>query len=189
MAESKSEEPPSPRPEADRSPVRRRLVLAGIGWAFLLVLIDQISKIVVERVLANGQVIEVIPGVFELRLARNTGAAWGMLSGYGLLLTLVGVAVVALALCFIRYLTEGHIERYIAVFTIVGGVVGNSIDRLWRNHVVDFFAVDLQFYHWPIFNVADCAIVGGVILFLISVLLRSDRRGKNRNAARDDAAG
>ncbi len=177
----------SEQPEAEPRTVprlsavaERRLIFIGLALAALVAFGDQWSKVLVERHLSSGRIVELIPGFFSLRYTTNYGAAWGMMSGYGWLLLVIGVAVLAAAMIFLRYLTEGYIERYLAIFTIAGGVIGNSIDRMWRGHVVDFLAVDLQFYHWPIFNLADCAICVGVGLFLLSVLLR---KGRDRKAA------
>ena len=90
---------------------------------------------------------------------------------------LIAALVTAAALWFFSYLTEGYPERYFAIFIILGGVVGNSIDRIWRGAVVDFF--DLHYYeayHWPVFNIADIAICVGVGIFVLSSLLRPSRK-------------
>ena len=74
---------------------------------------------------------------------------------------------------YFRRLAEGYAERYFALLLVLGGVVGNSIDRIWRGAVVDFF--DFHWYdkfRWPVFNVADIAICIGVGLFVFSTLLR-----------------
>ena len=80
------------------------------------------------------------------------------------------------ALWFFRYLTDGFIERYFAIFVILGGVAGNSIDRIWRGAVVDFLDFHFRGYHWPVFNVADIAICVGVGIFILSSIVRKPRR-------------
>ena len=78
----------------------------------------------------------------------------------------------ALAIIFLRKLCDGYAERYAAILTVLSGVIGNSIDRIWRGEVVDFLDCYINKYHWPAFNIADCAICIGIGLYTLSVLLR-----------------
>ena len=102
-----------------------------------------------------------------------------MLSGkVWLLLVIAGVVSVAM-IKFFRYLTEGYFEREIALFMIFSGVIGNSIDRLWRGAVVDFLDFHWQdVWSYPVFNVADIAICTGVGLFILSGFLRPEGEKK-----------
>ena len=110
---------------------------------------------------------EVIPGVFNLIYAVNHGAAWGMGAGFGWLFTIIAV-VVLIAIYWFRKPLELHRLPYQLAFgPIVGGIVGNALDRVIRGHVVDFLDLDLQFYRWPTFNIADSGIVIGTIWMLI----------------------
>jgi signal peptidase II len=131
--------------------------------------------------------ISVIPGFFYLTYVTNKGAAWGILQGHGWLLLAVALLVSVLMFAFLRWLTEGWIERYLCVFIIFSGIIGNSIDRVWRREVVDFldFIVWPSFKHgafsltsWPAFNIADSAICVGVIVYFISVYFREASRKK-----------
>lgn len=154
----------------------RRLLVFSVGVAVLLLVLDQWTKILVEQRMLLGESIPVIPGVFSLTYVTNRGAAWGMFHGYGLALFVVGAVVLVLAIRFLRYLTEGYRERYLAIMIVLSGVLGNSGDRLWRGAVVDF----LDFYwngrHWPAFNIADCAICCGIALYFFSVLVRGKEK-------------
>ncbi len=156
---------------------RERRIIAGcMVWAGFWLLVDQLTKALVARNFVLGESWPVIPGCFSLTYVVNYGAAWNILDGYGVVLLIIALAVTVLALLFLRYLTDGYPERYLAIFTVLSGVIGNSIDRLWRGAVVDFFSFYLGNWHYPVFNVADCAICGGVILYVLSSFLRPERR-------------
>ena len=140
--------------------------------AFALLVLDQLTKLAVEKNMVFGESIPVIKGCFSLTYVTNKGAAWGMFHGYGMILFAIGMIVVISALCFLRKLCDGFSERYIAVMAVLSGVIGNSIDRLWRGEVVDFLDCYIGTRHWPAFNVADCAICIGIGVYSLSVLLR-----------------
>ncbi|QSH40502.1 signal peptidase II [Lentisphaerota bacterium ZTH] len=151
-------------------------------FAVGLLILDQITKILVESSLKLGERITVIPGFFDLTHITNKGAAWGILHGYGWLLLLIAAAVVVVAFLCIRWLTEGYNERYFAIFIVFSGIFGNSIDRIWRGQVVDFLDFYIYYnreHHWPAFNVADISICVGVGIYFLSTLLRSDKNSDN----------
>lgn len=154
--------------------VHERLLTGGaLATGCLVLLLDQLTKLWVERDFLLHESRVVIEHFFNLTFVRNYGAAWSMLSGYGWLLLLIAGLVTAAAFWFFRYLTDGYLERYFAIFIILGGVVGNSLDRIWRGAVVDFLDFHYyEVYHWPVFNVADIAICTGVGIYLLSNLLR-----------------
>jgi len=158
------------------SAAERRLLVFSIGVAILLLVLDQWTKILVEQRMLLGESIPVVPGCFSLTYVINRGAAWGMFHGYGAALFIIGAVVLVLAVRFLRYLTEGYRERYLAIMIVLAGVIGNSIDRLWRGAVVDFLDFYWQNRHWPAFNIADCAICCGIGLYFLSVLLRGGEK-------------
>lgn len=145
----------------------------AVGGAVLL--LDQFTKIVVEKSFILHESRTVIDGFFNLTYVLNYGAAWSILSGHGWFLLLIAGLVLAGSIWKFRYLTEGYAERFIAVFLVFGGVFGNSIDRIWRGAVVDFLDFYIKSYHWPVFNVADIAICCGVGIFMLSSLLRKEK--------------
>ena len=149
-----------------------RLLSIASGIAVFLLILDQITKLLVEQKMVLGESIPVIKGFFSLTYVTNKGAAWGMFHGYGLMLFGIGTVVIALSLSFLRKLCEGYRERYIAILMVISGVIGNSIDRIWRGEVVDFLDCYIQKYHWPAFNIADCAICIGIGIYTLSVLVR-----------------
>jgi len=161
------------------SPRERRIIGLGMAWCALMLVFDQWSKIVVENSFRLHEALTVIPGWFDIAYALNKGAAWSILEGFGWLLLVIAGLVLAAAVFFLRQLADGWIERYFAIFTVISGILGNSIDRIWRGAVVDFISLHYhEVYHYPIFNIADCAICAGIGVFLLSSLLRPDKPKK-----------
>ena len=155
----------------------KRLLIWCALLVFFSVILDQGSKLAIQAILPLHGAIEVIPGWFNIYYVRNTGAAWSMLSGYPWLLLGFGVAAGIFILCFFRRWSEGFPERYCALALIEGGIIGNSIDRLWYGSVIDFLHVHCyDVYHYPVFNIADCAICIGVGIFILSNLLRKQKK-------------
>lgn len=151
-----------------------------------MILIDQVSKIAVEHYIARSQRIPVISGFFNLTFITNKGAAWGIMHGYGWLLLTIAIVVIIASFFFMRWLTEGWNERYYALFIIISGVIGNSIDRVWRGEVVDFLDFYALDWHWPAFNIADSAICIGVGLYFLSVFLRPLKETQQMNTTPKD---
>ena len=136
-----------------------------------VVLLDQLTKTWALRVAAD-EPIELISGFLQIRVARNTGAAFSILTGWGPLIGIVAVGVVVLIFVVLR--DAGHQIEAVGLGLILGGAVGNLLDRVFRGDgffdgaVVDF--VDFDFF--PTFNVADAALNVGVALLLIAAFLR-----------------
>ena len=166
-----------PEAESNASKVisPRRLAVCAFVFAALL-LADQISKMLITAHYQLHESTPVIPGIFSVTYVVNRGAAWGIFSGQRWFLLAVALIVAVAMIRFFRYLTEAYWEREIALFMIFSGVIGNSIDRLWRDGVVDF--IDFHYkniWSYPVFNIADIAICTGVGLFVLSGFIRPDR--------------
>ncbi len=163
--------------------MRERTVIGfSMAWAAFLLLVDQLSKALVDRSFALGESVTLIPGCFSLTYVVNHGAAWNMFDGQRMFLLGIALLVLVLILVFLRYLCDGYPERYVAIFMIVSGTIGNSIDRLWRGAVVDFFSFYIGNWHYPVFNVADSVLCVGVGIFVLSSFLRPERRRKKELA-------
>jgi signal peptidase II len=155
-------------------------------WIILtsILLTDQLTKwIIVEH---SGMVRglyppfggeEIIPGFFNLVYSINYGAAWGMLEGFSWLLILLAFLVLTLIGLFREHLGLAMRAQQWCFGLISGGIIGNTLDRLFRGHVVDFLDFHLPFYRWPTFNVADSAIVLGTFWY-IYLQLRSPTGNK-----------
>ncbi len=141
-----------------------------------MVVFDQATKIIVVHKIVMFDKITIIPNFFYLTYIVNKGAAFGILQGKGWLLLAVSIVVLVLVIAFFRVITEGFPERYYALALIVSGIIGNSIDRIWRHEVVDFLDFYFGSYNYPAFNVADSCITIGVIIYVLSILLRPQKK-------------
>lgn len=152
----------------------------GIGVITLALVLDQLTKYLVKTTMTLGEKITIIPGFFTITSHRNTGAAWGIFSGNMPLF--YGITVLALGLFFFLFKDADIIKKpfySVAVYLMVAGGIGNFIDRLRYQQVVDFIDVDIFSYTtFPIFNIADICLVVGMILFALDVLLE-EFYGKN----------
>lgn len=159
-----------------------------ILWvSFAIAVLDQFTKHFVQDRFHVGDYVEIIPRLFDLHYVRNTGAAWGMFAGFSHWLVLVSVVMLVVLVLFRRsIMTDSLIHRW-ATACMVGGIVGNLIDRVRLGFVVDF----LDFYwlerigphHFPAFNVADSAICVGVGLYILTQLYPSRASAKQPDTA------
>ncbi|ALX47399.1 signal peptidase II [Lentibacillus amyloliquefaciens] len=148
--------------------------------ALLVIAIDQLSKWVVVKTMELGEQITVIDNFFYLTSHRNSGAAWGILQGQmGFFYVITVVVVIGLIYFMQKYARESKLLA-IALSLILGGAIGNFIDRLFMKEVVDFFDFIIFGYDYPIFNIADSALVVGVILVIIITII-DERKEKLKN--------
>ncbi|HOW59903.1 MAG TPA: signal peptidase II [Candidatus Omnitrophota bacterium] len=137
------------------------------GLVGFVVLTDQFSKFLALRYLSLQTSISVIPQVLDLTLLMNPGVAFGLFSGYTPIL--FGVITISLAFLFLFVNRSHHDSSLLArwgLSLILGGAIGNWIDRLRFDAVIDF----IDFRIWPVFNLADSAISIGVCLYILSML-------------------
>ena len=146
---------------------------------------DQLLKGWVVTHLAVGESAPLLPGVVQLTRLHNTGAAWSSFSGKtGLLAAVTIVLMLAVAWLLVKRIVR-HPLGVTAGVLVLGGGIGNVIDRVCRGYVVDM--LDLQFVDYPIFNLADCFVVVGVVLGAAYYLWCYDKYDKKKEP-RDDAA-
>lgn len=145
--------------------------LKNHGWVFILIFIliaiDQVSKILIEDWLLPRQsnLFVVIPQFFNFRLAYNTGGGWSIFSEYPLVLFAASTLMIVGLLYY--YSKATRLWTKIAIIVIVGGALGNWIDRVLYQHVIDFLQFYPLGYAFPIFNFADMCITLGTIGLLI----------------------
>ena len=135
------------------------------------------SKIAVERAFARGDIMP-LTSWFNLVLTYNPGAAFSFLAGAGGWQKYFFLTIGIGASAFIVYLLSRHGHQRVfacALSLILGGALGNVIDRVLYGHVIDFLDFHYAGWHWPAFNVADSAIVGGAVLLVLDELLRVRR--------------
>lgn len=154
-----------------------RRLLPWLALALAIVAIDQATKFAIERAFDFGDR-HVVTTFFNLVLTYNKGAAFSFLAGasgwQSTLFTVVGIG----ASLFIVYLLARHGTQTLfalALALILGGALGNVIDRLLHGHVIDFLDFHWRGWHWPAFNVADAAIVSGAALLIVDELRRVRR--------------
>lgn len=149
-------------------------ILPWLGLAILIVISDQLSKIWISHILDYGQVIKLTP-FFNLMLAYNEGAAFSFLASQTGWQRYFFTAVSIVAIIFIIYLLRRHARQKLfclSLALILGGAIGNLIDRSLYGHVIDFLDIHVLGWHWPTFNIADCGITIGAVLFIIDELTR-----------------
>lgn len=144
--------------------------------AIIIFVIDQILKSVVQL---NNVNVSVVDNFFRLTYYQNTGAAWSILEGHSYLLILI--SIIMLVLVFnMMYSYEDDKLNNAAFGLLIGGILGNLCDRVFYGMVRDFIDIRLFGYEFPVFNIADMAIVIGVLLILISTI-KGDLKNGNRS--------
>jgi len=155
---------------ADRSRLARVVTIAAV-----VVILDQITKLIVLQRLVPGVPIVLVDGFLAFTLVMNTGLAFGLLAGipagWRWLVGLLSlVALVVLLRVALRILPSGGWREQAAIGLIFGGAIGNLIDRTRFGAVVDFVDVYVRDWHWPAFNVDDSAITVGVAALALGVM-------------------
>ena len=145
----------------------------------IILVLDQVTKHLVVYHMALGESIEVIPNLFYITSHRNAGAAWGILQGQMLFFYAVTLVVIAVLVIWMRRLDKKKDRLLlISLSFLLGGAIGNFIDRVFFQEVVDFVDTFVFGYNFPIFNVADMALTFGVILMGLDALL--DAKGHKK---------
>jgi len=146
-----------------------------------IVILDQVTKMLILRSVPNGASRVVIPGFFNLSHVRNRGAIFGLFSQSGNPVVYVALAVASLGALvlvmyyFIKVPAQDRLLK-ITLSLILGGALGNQVDRLLRGYVVDFLEVYVKSFHWPSFNVADSGITIGAILLVYIFFFRKGEK-------------
>jgi len=148
----------------------RYLLLALLG--VMIVVVDQVTKYWIIQTMRLHESIPVIPNLFSLTYIRNPGAAFGLLAGSSNAFRMVFFGITSLfALALLGTILFRMPEKdwvgQLSIAGILGGAIGNLIDRLRFGEVIDFLDVYVESYHWPAFNVADSAITVGVACLIV----------------------
>jgi signal peptidase II len=148
-----------------------------VGIAALVAILDQaIKQLVLAKIPAYGSIV-VIPGFFDLTHIYNTGGAFGFLAGKSSLfrhLFFLTASAVAMGMIVYLYLKTPREFLFLrsGLAMILGGAVGNVIDRIRLGKVVDFLDLYVKDLHWPAFNIADSAITVGILIFIYHLLFK-----------------
>jgi signal peptidase II len=148
----------------------RNLLLASVTG--IVIVADQLTKLYIMQTMRLHESIPIVPNLFSLTYIRNPGAAFGFLAGSSnafrmVFFGLTSIFALGLLSTILLRMPERDWIGRVSVAGILGGAVGNLIDRLRYGEVIDFLDVYVENYHWPAFNVADSAITVGVIFLII----------------------
>lgn len=147
--------------------------------AVLVILLDQLTKWLIVKNMYVGESHTIIENFLYITSHRNQGAAWGTFQGQMVFFYIITVAFIVGILWFVK--KHGTQDKLfgIGIGLILGGAIGNFIDRIFRKEVVDFVDTYIFSYNFPIFNVADSALVIGIVLIFIQMLLE-ERQAKRK---------
>lgn len=154
-------------------------------WISVLVIVlDQITKQIAQASLPFHQLIGVMPG-FDWYLTYNTGAAFSFLADAGgwqrWFFTITTVVISAVILFWIKRVPKDEKMTAVSLCLILGGALGNLIDRIYLGYVIDYIQVWLGSYPWPAFNIADAAISVGATILILSSFIGSEKPAANQN--------
>jgi signal peptidase II len=156
------------------------LLVAGV-----VIALDQWTKMLVRANLPKFDFVPVLGDFFGWQHVDNYGASFGLFQDARLVLTVVAIVVTLAILVYVRYVPQEQVVMRVLLGLMVGGAVGNLIDRVMRGYVTDFIVMRIPgVYAWPNFNIADMAIVVGTILLAVYIIwedTRAARAAKSRD--------
>ena len=160
-------------------------MLKWIWLAVVVVIFDQLTKYIASTSLELLQPVAVVP-MFNWTLMHNPGAAFSFLASEDgwqrWFFAIIAVVVSAVIVLWIKRLQQHEKWQAVALALILGGAIGNVIDRIWLGYVVDFIDVYYEHMHWPAFNIADSAITIGVVLIIIDSIREYRAEKLNNNS-------
>jgi len=142
--------------------------------------IDQITKVATSILLNLNKPVQVIKDFFYLTLCHNEGAAWGMFSNTKIIIS-IGTIIALIIIYHFIYCFKQNKRNTLAFGMLLGGLMGNLLDRLLFGYVRDFLDFYIFGYDYPVFNIADICIVLGVILLIYAILKGEDTNENNSN--------
>ncbi|WP_448506172.1 signal peptidase II [Immundisolibacter sp.] len=152
---------------------------ARLALAALVIILDQASKLAVLRLLQPHQSLPVLPDFFNLTLAFNRGASFSFLAEAGgwqrWLFSGISAAAAVVIMVLLHRAPRSDRLNGIGLSLVLGGAVGNLVDRLRLGHVIDFFDVYYRAWHFPAFNIADSAITVGAALLVLGIRWQAGR--------------
>ncbi|MBO0994296.1 signal peptidase II [Bacillus sp. SD088] len=149
--------------------------------AFFIVVLDQLTKWLIVKNMEFGESIPIIQNFFYITSHRNRGAAWGILENQMWLFYIITVIVVVGIIYYLEKHAKGKYLFQLSLSFILGGAIGNFIDRVFRQEVVDFVDTYIFTYDFPIFNIADAALTIGVVLMFIQLIKEAREEKEKKN--------
>ena len=144
-----------------------------------MLIVDQLSKSIVEIFIPLNESVTVLKDFFYLTVAHNTGRPWSIFSEHSYLFIIASILAIILLIKFM-FGFKNNLRNNIAFASLFGGIFSNLADRVFLGYVRDFLDFKIFGYNYPIFNIADVAIVVGVILLVVAVIKGEDKRDKVR---------
>ncbi|MDM5223830.1 signal peptidase II [Peribacillus sp. RS7] len=149
--------------------------------ALLVIALDQLTKWMIVKKMEYGESIEIIENLLYITSHRNRGAAWGILQGQMWFFYIITIAVIIGLVYYIQKMAKDSRLLGVALALMLGGAIGNFIDRVARQEVVDFVHTYIFSYSFPVFNVADAALSIGVGLLVIHMFLEEKNAKEKDN--------
>lgn len=149
--------------------------------AVFIIALDQFTKWLIVKNFQLGESVEVIENFLYITSHRNKGAAWGILQGQMWFFYLITVVVIIGIIYYIQKAAKGKWMLGVSLGFMLGGAIGNFIDRVTRKEVVDFINTYIFGYDFPVFNIADSALVIGVAMLMIQMLLEERALKKEKS--------
>ncbi len=147
--------------------------------ALFVIALDQFTKWLIVKNLELGESIKIIENFLYITSHRNRGAAWGILQGQMWFFYIITVLVIIGIVYYIQKAVRGNWLFGVSLGLMLGGAIGNFIDRVFRKEVVDFINTYIFGYDFPVFNIADSSLVIGVILLMIHMFME-ERESKEK---------
>ncbi len=148
--------------------------------AFGILVVDQLIKKIITANLVISESLYVIPKFFYLTYVKNTGGAWSILNSVPYLLVMISALFLVLISQYIRKKNSFTKFEIIYLSMIIGGVLGNFMDRILVDGVIDYLGFQFGNYYYPIFNLADIMIVLGIFLVIIETIRRDSHESRSR---------
>jgi signal peptidase II len=148
--------------------------------ALVVIALDQFTKWLIVQRMTEGQSITVVENFLYITSHRNQGAAWGILQGQMWFFYIITIGVIIGIVYYLEKHAKGNKLFSMSLALLLGGAIGNFIDRVFRKEVVDFLNTYIIQYDFPIFNIADASLTIGVGLLIINMLMEERREKKEK---------
>jgi signal peptidase II len=147
--------------------------------AILILILDQVSKSLIEVYFKLNESVKVIHNFFYITACHNTGGAWSIFENYSFIFIIISIIALIILIKFM-FSFKMNLRNQISFACTIGGILSNLADRIFLGYVRDFLDFKIFGYDYPIFNLADVAIVVGVILLIIAILKGEDKIDTNK---------
>lgn len=142
----------------------------------IILLIDQIVKLLIKTNMNLNEEISIIPNFFSIQYLKNTGAAFSILENQTILLAITSIICISVIIYYLKKEENLTTAMYLSFGLVLGGILGNLIDRIVYQGVIDFLSFQIFNYNFPVFNIADIGITIGVLLLIIIYISRDIKK-------------